>query len=412
MGERIVVTGLGAISPLGLSASASWENAVNGVSGVGPITLFDTEDFLVKIACEVKDFNPEDYMSYRVIRRRDRFQQFAAAAAKEAIEQSGLEIPVDNPGRVGSIISAAIGGVHAFDEAILTLFEAGPRRINPFTIPMLMANGSAGLVSIDYGFRGPSYSIASACASGADGIGTAWTLMRAGVIDMAVTGGSEATIRPIGVGCFDRLGAMSRRNEDYSMTPQPFDRDRDGLVMGEGAGILVLETESHARSRGADILAELIGYAATSDAFHITAPAEDGAGGAEAISLALESAGRNLDEIDYINAHGTGTPLNDLSETRAIKTAFGDHAYNIPISSTKSMTGHMMGATGALEAVFCVYSIRNNVIPPTIHYQTPDPECDLDYVPNEARELPVKVVMSNSFGFGGHNAVLVFQEYK
>jgi 3-oxoacyl-[acyl-carrier-protein] synthase II len=412
MGERIVVTGLGAISPLGLSASASWENAVNGVSGVGPITLFDTEDFLVKIACEVKDFNPEDYMPYRVIRRRDRFQQFAAAAAKEAIEQSGLEIPVDNPGRVGSIISAAIGGVHAFDEAILTLFEAGPRRINPFTIPMLMANGSAGLVSIDYGFRGPSYSIASACASGADGIGTAWTLMRAGVIDMAVTGGSEATIRPIGVGCFDRLGAMSRRNEDYSMTPQPFDRDRDGLVMGEGAGILVLETESHARSRGADILAELIGYAATSDAFHITAPAEDGAGGAEAIRLALESAGRNLDEIDYINAHGTGTPLNDLSETRAIKTAFGDHAYNIPISSTKSMTGHMMGATGALEAVFCVYSIRNNVIPPTIHYQTPDPECDLDYVPNEARELPVKVVMSNSFGFGGHNAVLVFQEYK
>jgi beta-ketoacyl-acyl-carrier-protein synthase II len=411
MGNKIVVTGMGAISPIGLSAKESWENAVNGVSGVGPITLFDAEDFLVKIACEVKDFNPADYMSHRVVRRRDRFQQLAVAAAKEAIEHSGLEIPVENPGRVGTIVSAAIGGVRAFDEAILRLFEDGPRRINPFTIPMLMANGSAGLISIDNGFKGPTYSIASACASGADGIGTAWTLMRAGVIDMAVAGGSEATIRPIGVGCFDRMGAMSRRNEDFSMTPQPFDRDRDGLVMGEGAGIMVLETESHALARGADILAELIGYAATSDSFHITAPAEDGAGGAEAMRLALESAELNLDEVDYINAHGTATPLNDLSETRAIKTTFGDKAYDIPISSTKSMTGHMMGATGALEATFCVRAVRENVIPPTIHYQTPDPDCDLDYVPNQARELPVKVAMSNSFGFGGHNAVLVIKEY-
>jgi 3-oxoacyl-(acyl-carrier-protein) synthase len=297
-------------------------------------------------------------------------------------------------------------------DSIFTLNAEGPRRISPFVIPMLMSNGAAGMLAIDYGIKGPTFSVASACASGADGIGTAWMMLRHGVIDAALVGASDATITPIGIASFDRLGALSRRNEDFSMTPQPFDKHRDGLVMGEGAAVLVLETEQHARARGAEILAELAGYAATADAFHITAPAEDGSGSGLAMSLALQSAGVNTDQVDYINAHGTATPLNDLSETRAIKAAFGDLAYNIPISSTKSMTGHMMGATGALEAVFCVQAVRNKVIPPTIHYETPDPECDLDYVPNQARELDVDVAISNAFGFGGHNAVLVIKKYR
>jgi beta-ketoacyl-acyl-carrier-protein synthase II len=402
---------MGAVTPLGLSAQESWENAVRGVSGVGPITAFDTSDFLVKIACEVKNFQPENYLPVREVRRRDRFEQMAAAAAQEALRQSGLEDGSTNPERVSVIISSAIGGVRSFQEAVITQQRDGARRISPFTIPMLMSNGAAGMVGIDCGFQGPSFSVVSACASGADGIGQAWMMIRAGIIDAAVTGASEATITPVGVAAFDRVGAMSRRNEDYSMTPQPFDRNRDGLVMGEGAAVLVLESESHARQRGAPILAELAGYASTADAFHITAPSEEGAGGARAMQLALQSAGVNPEEVSYINAHGTATPLNDLAETRAIKAAFGNIAYNIPISSTKSMTGHMMGATGALEAIFCVQAVRENLIPPTIHYQEPDPECDLDYVPNQARETVVRTAISNAFGFGGHNAVLVVRAY-
>lgn len=411
MPERVVITGMGAVTPLGLSAQESWENAVRGVSGVGPITAFDTSDFLVKIACEVKNFQPENYLPVREVRRRDRFEQMAAAAAQEALRQSGLEDGSTNPERVSVIISSAIGGVRSFQEAVITQQRDGARRISPFTIPMLMSNGAAGMVGIDCGFQGPSFSVVSACASGADGIGQAWMMIRAGIIDAAVTGASEATITPVGVAAFDRVGAMSRRNEDYSMTPQPFDRNRDGLVMGEGAAVLVLESESHARQRGAPILAELAGYASTADAFHITAPSEEGAGGARAMQLALQSAGVNPEEVSYINAHGTATPLNDLAETRAIKAAFGNIAYNIPISSTKSMTGHMMGATGALEAIFCVQAVRENLIPPTIHYQEPDPECDLDYVPNQARETVVRTAISNAFGFGGHNAVLVVRAY-
>lgn len=412
MAERIVVTGMGAISPLGHSANESWENAIHGVSGVGPITQFDTSDYLVKIACEVKDFRPEDYMEAREARRRDRFTQLAAVAAQEAMRQSGLDVKAEKPERIGLIISSAIGGLKTLQDSIFTLKEDGPRRLSPFVIPMLMSNGAAGMMAIEYGMTGPSFSVASACASGADGIGTAWMMLRSGMIDVALTGACESTITPIGIGAFDRLGAMSRRNDDFSMTPQPFDKNRDGLVMGEGAAVLVLESEAHARARGAEILAELAGYAATADAFHITAPAEDGAGGALAMKLALNASGVNPEDVDYINAHGTATPLNDISETRAIKSAFGKLAYNIPVSSTKSMTGHMMGATGALEATFCVQAVRNNVIPPTIHYQTPDPECDLDYVPNQAREMTVDVAISNAFGFGGHNAVLVVKKYR
>lgn len=412
MQERVVITGMGTVNPLGLSVQESWQNAIHGVSGVGPITQFDPADSNVKIACEVKGFVPENYMDAREARRRDRFEQFAVAAAREAIQSSGLEITAANSGRIGVIISAAIGGLRSLQDAIFTLKDEGPRRISPFLIPMLMPNGGAGIVAIDYGIKGPCFSVASACASGADGIGMAWLMLRAGMIDVALAGAAEATITYTGIGAFDRVGATSRRNDDYSMTPQPFDKHRDGLVMGEGAAVLVLERESHARARGANILAELPGYGATADAYHVTAPLEDGAGGAAAIRQALDVAGINLDEVGYINAHGTATQLNDLSETRAIKAAFGELAYEIPVSSTKSMTGHMMGATGALEAIFCVQAVRQGVLPPTIHYQTPDPECDLDFIPNQAREKKIQIAISNAFGFGGHNAVLVVRAYR
>lgn len=410
--EKIVITGMGTVNPLGLSVTESWQAAVSGVSGVGPITQFDTGEYLVKIACEVKNFVPENYIEAKEARRRDRYEQLAAAAVKEAVTHSGLRVTEENAARVGVIISAAIGGLKSLEEAIFTVRDTGPRRVSPFLIPMLMPNGASGLTAIDYGIKGPCLSVASACASGADGIGYAWTMLRNGTLDAAIAGASEATICRAGVAAFDRVGAMSRRNDDYSMTPQPFDKNRDGLVMGEGAAVLVLETESHALARGANILAELAGYASTADAFHVTAPHEEGAGGAAAIRLALEAAQVNTDEVGYINAHGTGTPLNDLSETKAVKAAFGAQAYNIPISSTKSMTGHMMGATGALEAIFCVQAIREGLLPPTIHYETPDPECDLDYIPNKAREAKINVAISNAFGFGGHNAVLVIRRYE
>jgi len=410
MQERIVITGMGTINSIGHSVQESWRNVVKGVSGVGPITLFDPSKLLVRIACEVKDYQPEKYLDPREIRRRDRFEQFAAIAVQEAMRQSGLEADDQNADRIGVVIASAIGGLNTVYDLAITVRESGPRRANPFGIPMLMSNGAAGMAAIDYGLRGPSFSVASACASGADGIGMAWLMLRAGLIDAAIAGGSEATIAEIGFAAFDRVGAMSRRNEDYHTTPAPFDLNRDGLVMGEGAAVLVLELESHARKRGAQILAELAGYGASSDAFHVTAPAEDGAGGARAIRRALETAQIELDEVGYINAHGTGTELNDVSETKAIKSAFGELAYRIPVSSTKSMTGHMMGATGALEALFCVQAVTNNCLPPTINYQTPDPLCDLDYIPNQAREAPVRVAVSNAFGFGGHNAVLVIRK--
>jgi len=411
MPERIVITGMGAVTPLGLTVEQSWENAIQGVSGVGPITLFDASNLLVQIACEVKDFRPEEFMDPKEARRRDRFQQFAAVAASQAIRQSGVQFTEQNSSRVGVFVSSAIGGLGATFDMFGTLLQYGARRISPFTIPMLMSNGAAGHVTIDYGLHGPSFSIASACASGADAIGMGWLLLRSGLIDIAIAGASDATILEPGVATFDRLGALSRRTENINSTPQPFDLHRDGLVMGEGAAILVLERESYARHRRAEILAELAGHASTSDAFHITAPADDGAGGAQAIRLALASAGVNLDEVGYINAHGTGTELNDLSETLAIKAVFGDSAYQIPVSSTKSMTGHMMGATGALEAVFCVLAVRDGLLPPTINYQTPDPRCDLDYIPNQCREQKISLAISNAFGFGGHNAVLVIRAF-
>jgi beta-ketoacyl-acyl-carrier-protein synthase II len=402
---------MGTVNPLGLGVSESWKNVTEGVSGVGPITLFDASELQVHIACEVKNFSPDDYMEARETRRRDRFEQLSTAAVKEVMETSGLDISETNAGRVGIVISSAIGGLKSLQDAVITNHTVGPRRVSPFLIPMLMSNGASGLTAIDYGIRGPAFSVASACASGADGIGMAWMMLRAGMLDACLAGAAETTVTPVGVAAFDRLGAMSRRNDDYSMTPQPFDRNRDGLVMGEGAAVLMLERESYAKARGANILAELAGYGSTADAFHVTAPHEDGVGGAAAILQALKTAEANLEDVGYISAHGTATPLNDLSETKAVKAAFGDLAYKIPISSTKSMTGHMMGATGALEAVFCVQAIREGVLPPTIHYETPDPDCDLDYIPNQARESRIDLAISNAFGFGGHNAVLAVRRY-
>lgn len=415
MEERIVITGTGTLNPLGLSVDETWKSMLQGRSGVGPITLFDASDFPVKIAAEIKGFVPENYLPAKEARRRDRFAQIAAASAQEAINQSGIKESKFDPTRVGVFLSSAIGGLKTIQDSVTTLNAEGPRRLSPFTIPMLMPNGASGLISIDHGFLGPALTVGSACASGNDGIGIAWLMLRAGIIDAALAGGSETTITQIGVGAFDRLGAVSKQNETDAggcyHTPRPFDKNRDGLVMGEGTAALVLETESHAKQRGAVILAELAGYAATSDAYHVTAPSDDGSGGARAIRLALKSARINVEDVGYINAHGTATPLNDLSETRAIKAAFGNMAYNIPVSSTKSMTGHLMGATAAVEAVICTKIVREGLIPPTINYETPDPDCDLDYVPNQAREQRVTAAVSNAFGFGGHNAVLVVKAY-
>ncbi len=404
--RRVVVTGIGAISPLGHSAEESWQAAIAGQSGLGPITLFDASDFDIKCACEIKNWDPHSVLERREIRRQDRFEWLAHAAAKEALANSGLEITEENSPRIGVAISSAIGGLDAIHEQVTILNEAGPRRLSPFGIPKIMSNGASGMISIACRIQGPSFSVASACASGADGIGIAAHLIRAGAADVMLAGGTEAPLAPLGLGAFERIGAASKRSKN---TPSPFSANRDGFIMGEGAAVLILEELEHAHTRGANILCELAGYGASADAYHITAPTEDGAGSARAILYALQDAKLTPEDIDYINAHGTGTLLNDESETRAIKLAFGAHAYKVPISSTKSATGHMMGATGALEALFCIQAIRDNVIPPTINYLEPDEVCDLDYVPNSAREIPVKTAMSNSFGFGGHNSVLILQ---
>ena len=409
--ERVVITGMGTVNPLGLTVEESWKNVIEGISGVGPITLFDPSALNVHFAAEVKGFEPDHYMDPKEARRRDRFEQMGSAAAKDAVASSGLEITEANAGRIGVLVSSALGGIKSLQDAVITNYTEGPRRVSPFLIPMLMPNGAAGMIAIDHQIKGPCFSVASACASGSDGIGTAMLMLKAGMIDAALAGAAEMTICATGVAAFDRVGAMSRRNGDYSMAPQPFDKNRDGLVMGEGAAVLVLETESHAKARGANILAELAGYGATADAYHVTAPHEHGEGGSAAMRMALASAKATIDDLGYINAHGTGTTLNDQSETRAIKAAFGERAYQIPVSSTKSMTGHMMGATGALEAIFCVKAVRDGILPPTIHYETPDPECDLDYIPNEAREKKIDLAISNAFGFGGHNAVLAIRKY-
>jgi beta-ketoacyl-acyl-carrier-protein synthase II len=411
MTRRVVITGFGCVTPIGLSAKDAWDSCVNGRSGVGRITQFDTTGWPVLIGAELKGFDPANYMDAKEARRRDRFEQMAIAAAKEAMESSGLIVTEQNGGRIGSIIGTGVGGSKALQDGAETVRTQGPRKISPFMVTMTMVNGAAGMVAIDFGLRGPAFSVSSACAAGADSVGVAASFIRSGRIDAALAGGTEAGLVSTGLAGFDRVGAVSHQNDDWSMAPAPFDKNRDGLVAGEGAAVLMLEELEHAKARGANILAELAGYGSTNDAFHVTAPQENGLGAVAAMRQALEEAGVNISEIDYINAHGTATQLNDATETKAIKAVFGERAYDTPISSTKSMTGHMIGATGALEVIFSTLAIRDNVMPPTIHYQTPDPACDLDYIPNTARVKKLDVVMSNAFGFGGHNAVLVIRRF-
>jgi beta-ketoacyl-acyl-carrier-protein synthase II len=410
--RRVVVTGAGAISPLGHNVADTWDAIKAGRSGIGPITHFDPQDYLVKIAAEVKNWDPTVHMPAKEARRRDRYQQFLLPAAREALAQSGLQITEANRDRTGVIVGSSVGGVESYYEQAQLLFETGdPRRITPFGIPMLMVNGGSNIISIETGATGPSYTPISACATGADCIGHAFDLIRIGRIDQALAGCGEAPIIPIGVAAFDRVGACSRENDNPTGASRPFDKNRTGLVFSEGAGVLVLEELEQARARGAVILAELVGYGSTSDAFHTTAPDPEAIGASKAIRLALADARLNPQDIDYINAHGTATALNDVMETRAVKLAFGDAAYHVPMSSTKSMTGHGMGATAALEGIFAVMALRDQVVPPTINLTEPDPECDLDYVPHTARERRLRYVMSNSFGFGGHNVSLIFASY-
>jgi beta-ketoacyl-acyl-carrier-protein synthase II len=409
MPYRVVVTGLGAVTALGLNAETTWENLVKGVSGVAPITLFDATDFAVKVAAEVKGFDAEALLGRREARRRDRFQQFATLAGHEAIRRAGLEITPQIADQVGVVVGTAIGGLWTYEEQSQVLRESGPRRLSPFAIPMILIDTTPGVLAIDLGAKGPNFGAVSACASASDAIGLAFRLIQRGDAKAVLTGGAEATVAPLGIGLFDRLGALSRCDAPPYAAPRPFDKERDGLVMGEGAAMLVLEELDLARARGATILAEVAGYAATADATHITAPDPHGTGGAKAMAGALADAGLKPEQVDYINAHGTATELNDRIETAAIKTVFGAHAYRLAVSATKSMTGHMMGATAAVEALVCVRAIIDGVIPPTLNYRTPDPDCDLDYVPNQARRQPVRVALSNAFGFGGHNSTLIFK---
>ena len=409
--NRVVVTGLGMVCPLGLNTVTTWEALTSGRSGVDRITLFDTEGFETKIAGEVKGFEPTNYMNSKDARRNDRFSQMAVAASLEAVKQSGLKIDAVNKDDIGIVIGSGIGGLTTLFEQIKVLLERGADRVSPFLIPMMMPNIAAAQISIVLGVKGPNLCTTSACSSGSDAIGFAYETIKRGDAKVMVTGGSEAIINPVGVSAFNAMKAISTRNDQPQLASRPFDAERDGFVIGEGSGILVLENLAFARARGAKILAELIAYGASADAYHITAPIESGAGAALAIQRALGKAGIKADEVDYINAHGTSTLLNDKMETKAIKLVFGERAYQIPISSTKSMMGHLVGSAGAVEAAICIMVIRNGIIPPTINLTHPDPECDLDYVPNVARPAKVTTALSNSFGFGGHNSVLVFREY-
>ncbi len=410
--NRVVITGMGTINPLGFNVETTWQNLLAGKSGAGPITHFDPAPFLTQIACEVKGFDPEDYMDRKDARRLDRYIQFAIASTAQALEQARLAIDESNADDVGVIIGSGIGGLSTMDKGYHDFFEKGPMRVSPLTGPMMISNMAAGQIAITFGAAGPNFCVVSACATGSNVLGEAFEIIRRGDAVAAIAGGSESPFVPFGMAAFHRTGALSRRNDDPQRASRPFDAQRDGFIFAEGAGVLILESLEYALNRGAEPLAELVGYGATSDAFHISAPAEDGRGAAKAMERALKKAGLEPMDVDYINAHGTSTPLNDAIETKAIKTVFGDYAYQVPISSTKSMTGHLMGAAGALEAIVCVKTIQEGIIHPTINYEYPDPECDLDYVPNVARQADVKVALSNSFGFGGHNATIVLKAYE
>ena len=411
MKKRVVVTGIGAVTPIGNDANTTWENAINGVSGVGPLTRVDANQFPTKVAAELKDFNPENFMDKKEARRMDRFTQYAMAASFMAVKDSNLEINESNAPRVGVWIGSGIGGMETFENQYKTFLEKGPRRVSPFFVPMMIPDMATGQVSIALGAKGVNSCTVTACATGTNCIGDAFKVIQRGDADVMVTGGTEAPLTDISFAGFSSAKALST-NPDHNTASRPFDANRDGFVMGEGSGVLILEELEHALARGAKIYAEIVGYGSTGDAHHITAPAPAGEGGARAMKMAIEDAGLAPNEMDYVNAHGTSTEYNDKYETMAIKEVLGDHAYNVSISSTKSMTGHLLGAAGGVEAIFTVKAIETGIIPPTINLQTPDPECDLDYVPNKAKTKEVRVAMSNSLGFGGHNATIVFKRYE
>ena len=411
MSRRVVVTGMGCLSPVGNNVKETWESILAGKSGAAMITHFDASKHKTRFAAEVKGFDPVALFTTREARKMDRFTQFAAAVAMEALDQSGLKIDDSNRDRVGVVIGTGIGGIGTLLDQADVLRERGPDRVSPFLVPMMISDSAPGMLAIRFGARGPNMALATACASGNNAIGEALEMIRRGAADAMLAGASEAALVPVAMAGMNVMTALSTRNEDPETASRPFDKERDGFLMGEGAGMLILESLEHAQARGATILGEVTGYGTTDDAYHISAPAENGAGAAIAMKLAIQNANLNLSDIGYINAHGTSTPLNDKSETAAIKTVFGEQAYNIPVSSTKSMTGHLLGASGAIEAVFCLLALREEVLPPTINYHTPDPECDLDYVPNQPRKASPNHVMSNSFGFGGHNATLIFSHF-
>jgi len=410
--RRVVVTGLGLVLPNGIGVEEAWRNTCEGRSGIGWITRFDTSQFQTKIAGEVKGFNPEDYVEKKEIRRMDLFIQYAIAASKMAVQDSGLEIDEAISDRVGVIIGTGLGGLPTLEEYHKVLLEKGPNRITPFFIPKLIANMASGHVAMHFNARGPNSCVVTACATGAHCIGDAFRAIRYGDADAIITGGTEANITPLCVGGFNVMKAISTRNHEPEKACRPFDKERDGFVISEGAGILILEELGFALRRGARIYAEIIGYGLNGDAYHITAPSPNGEGATKCMSFALADAGISTDQIDYINAHGTSTPLNDLAETIAIKAVFSERAYKIPISATKSMTGHLLGAAGSTEGIFTILTLRDGIIPPTINLENADPQCDLDYVPKESREKDVNIAMSNSFGFGGTNAVLIFSTFK
>jgi 3-oxoacyl-[acyl-carrier-protein] synthase II len=412
MRKRVVVTGLGCISPLGNNMLDTWEAVIAGKSGAAPITLFDATNHKTRFACEVKGFDGAAVLGSKEVRRMDRFTQFAVAATLEAVSHAKLTIDDSNRDRIGVLIGTGIGGIGTIVEQTMAYLEKGPDRVSPFLVPMMIADNAAGSVAIHLGVRGPNAAYVTACATGSNVVGEGAEVIRRGAAEIMLVGGSEASIIGVAMAGLNVMTALSTYSGDPTKASRPFDKNRDGFVMGEGAGILVLESLEHARARGAEILAEVNGYGNTDDAYHISAPAENGAGAALCMKIALEDAGLTPKDIDYINAHGTSTQLNDKSETAAIKTTFGEQAYNIPVSSTKSMTGHVLGASGAIEAIICVQVFKHDILPPTINYETPDPNCDLDYVPNKARKAHPRYIMSNSFGFGGHNASVIFSRFE
>jgi len=410
--KRIVVTGLGCVTPIGLDVPTTWHAMVAGISGVGPITSFDASGFETRIAAEVKGFDPTRYVGPKGARRMDRFVQLGLAAAIEAFQDAGLTVDECSAERIGVVGGSGIGGIGILSQQFEVLFTKGPERLSPFLIPMLIMDMLAGQVSITLGVKGPNFGIVSACATSGHAIGEAAEVIRRGDADAMIAGGSEAGVVPIGVGAFGAMRAISTRNDEPEKASRPFDAERDGFVIGEGGGMMVLESIEHARERGARIYAELVGYGATGDAYHMSAPSEGGEGAARAMRIALQKAALGPRDVDYVNAHGTSTPHNDRAETEAIKTVFGPAAYDVPVSSTKSVTGHLMGAAGAVEAIACVKAITEGIVPPTINYDVPDPACDLDYVPNDARHRKVDVALSNSLGFGGHNSTLIVAAFR